>query len=199
MASVEESAWLPITGYGLFHISGNRNGKNIEQTYIDNALQTLHESGNGIVRMMCTDCEAGYQDVYYKRITAAPDDLMSTLLYDFKSKAKNILNRDFKIFSSYEDAMNSTNAWEVCETPSQKMAFPAQCKPNATSTTPTKFHRAVETALHSRDDASTNRNWGFYIEADFLPETAEWMSESDEMKAFLDPISELLKDDDITW
>ena len=83
--------------------------------------------------------------------------------------------------------------------PSQKMAFPAQCKPNATSPTPTKFHRAVETTLHSRDNASTNRNWGFYIEADFLPETAEWMSESDEMKAFLDPISELLKDDDITW
>ena len=200
MTSVEESAWLPITGYGLYHINGKRNGKAIEQTYIDNALQLLHESGNGIVRMMCSDCEVGYQDVYYKRITAVPDDLMTTLLYDFKSKSKNILNRDFKIFSSYEDALNNTNAWEVCETPSQKMAFPAQCKPNANSPTPTKWHRASsETDLKDRDNASTNRDVGYYIEAEFLPETAEWMSESDEMKAFLDPSSELLKDEEITW
>ena len=200
MLSVEESTWLPITGYGLFHISGKRSGKVIEEMYLDNALQTLHESGNGIVRMMCTDCEVGYQDVYYKRITAAPDDLMSTLLYDFKSKAKNILNRDFKIYSSYEDALNNTNAWEVCETPSRKMAFPAQCKPNANSTTPTKWHRAKSSAsLANRDNASTNRDVGFYIEADFVPETAVWMSESDEMNAFLDPSSDLLKDDEITW
>ncbi len=200
MSSVEESAWIPVTGYGIFHISGQRHQKSIEQTYIDNALQALHESGNGIVRMMCTDCEVGYQDVYYKRITAAPDDLMSILLYDFKSKAKNILNRDFKIYSSYEDALNNTNAWEVCETPSQKMGFPAQCKPNANSTAPTKWHRAKSmTDLKDRDNASTNRHVGYYIEADFLPETAEWMSESDEMKAFLDPSSELSKDDEIAW
>ena len=197
---VEESGWLPITGYGLWHIPGSRNGKGIEQTYIDNALQALYESGNGIVRIMCSDCEVGYQDVYYKRITAIPDDLMITLLYDFKSKAKNILNRDFKIFSSYEDALNNTNAWEVCEKPSRKMAFPAQCKPNATSPTPMKWHRAQsKTSLANRDNASTNRNYGMYIEANFLPETAEWMSESDEMKAFLDPSSELLKDEEITW
>ena len=197
---VEESGWLPIAGYGLWHIPGLRHGELIEQTYIDNALQALYESGNGIVRMMCSDCEVGYQDVYYKRITAVPDDLMITLLYDFKSKAKNILNRDFKIFSSYEDALNNTNAWEVCEKPSRTMAFPAQCKPNATSPTPTKWHRAKsKTSLANRDNASTNRNYGMYIEANFLPETAEWMSESDEMKAFLDPSSELLKDEEITW
>ena len=200
MASVEESAWLPITGYGLWHIAGMRHGETIEETYIDNALHLLHESGNGIVRMMCSDCEVGYEDVYYKRITAIPDDLMSTLMYDFKSTAKNILNRDFKIFSSYEDALNNTNAWEVCEKTTQIMAFPAQCKPNATSPTPTKWHRAQsKTSLANRDDASTNRHLGYYIEAEFLPETEEWMSESDEMKAFLDPSSVLRKDDEITW
>ena len=197
---VEESAWIPVTGYGIFEIPGTRNGELIEQTYVDNTLQALHDSGNSIFRMKFSDCEEGYQDIYFRRITEVPDDIMVTLLYDFKYKAKNILNRDFKIYSSYEDARNNMNAWEVCEKSTQKMGFPAQCKPNANSTAPTKFHRAKsETILYQRNSASTNKNAGFYVERDFLPETAEWMSESDEMKAFLDPSSDLQKDDKISW
>lgn len=194
---VEESAWIPIVGYGKFNIPGNRNGRNIEKAYISNALQALHESGNGVIRMICYGCETGFQDLYYKRITAAPDDLLTTLLHDFKQKGGNLLNRDFKIYSSYKNALNDTDAWEVCESPEHEMAFPARCKPNADWETPAGFFRAKKNQLRTREKSSTNRNLGFYVEDTHLPETEAWMAESDEMKAFLNPESTLEKDDEI--
>jgi len=195
---IEESAWIPMVGYGHFNINGNRNGEIISETYLSNALQALHDSGSGIVRMICYDCEVGFKDLYYQRITAAPDDLLTTLLYDFKEKKGNILNRDFKIFSSYSNALNSTDAWEVCESSTKKMGFPANCKPDTSWTTPVRFFRALPEKIYARHESSTNRHIGFYIEDNHLPDTGAWMSESDEMKAFLNPESNLEKDHEIT-
>lgn len=68
------------------------------------SLQSLHESGNSIIGMICCDCEAGFQDLFYKHIAAAPNNLLTILLHDFKEKSGNLW---------IEISKFSTSTWET--------------------------------------------------------------------------------------
>jgi len=168
---VEESAWIPIVGYGRNNIPGWRNGEVLEETYLSRALQELYDSGNSISRMNCQDCEVRFQVLYYHRITTIPEDLLTTLLHDFKQRGGNILKRDYNIYSSYADALNNTNPWEVCDSSDRKMAFPAKCRPNLNSAAPEKFFQAKENKLQEARNDITNRHLGFYVESNLIPAT----------------------------
>ena len=69
-----------------------------------------------------------------------------------------------------------------------------RCKPTENSTVPDIWARNQENDL-SRWEAG-KRHTVFYIEKAMPPETDEWMTEDDEMAAFLSPKSDLKKDDD---
>ena len=105
----------------------------------------------------------------------------------------NEINIDYVLYSSYEDALNRTNAWEGCDRPDpgREMGFPALCRPNmADVVDPTilnmwsTFH---ENMIGGTDVKEGKNNVAFYIEKDHLPETDGWMTVDDEMNAFMYP------------
>ena len=153
-----------------------------------------------------------FQDIYYRRYTSVPAafDLWYALLRDFKHEPGNALNRDFSIFSTYEEAVNNENAWQFCEQDDGFLrGFPGLCRPKED-----EYFNGIEEQW-GRAEAPETKEGGiglawrekeiggkihiaFYIEKGFQPETEEWMTEDDEMKKFLFPESYLDAEDDIT-
>lgn len=180
--------------------------------YANKAPQLLYESANSIIRRICLDCDAMFQDIYYRRYTSVGEvfDLWYSLLRDFKHEPGNILDRDFNIFSTYEDAINNDNKWEFCEEgDDSSRGFPGLCRPREEQVfdgIDDQWGKAQDpeskeggTGLGWRvDDNQIKRDIAFYIEKGSEPEVEEWMSENDEMKKFLFPESYLDADDEIT-
>jgi len=195
MIQVEDTSWIPLSGTGVFYLWGRRANKDVKDIYMDNWKQTLFDSKNSIIRRSCLDCPDGWKDLYMKRITDAPDDFMETLHYNFVEKNKNLLNRDFQIFSSYENALNSIDPWQYCEQGQEPMGFPGSCKPTADAVVPNIWSRNKQNKL--TDYEAGMKDIAFFIEKEGEPETEEWMREEDEMKHFLYPDSTLDRYDNI--
>jgi len=88
-------------------------------------------ASSGIFYRDCRSCAATHQKIYYKRITPVPagfsiyDQMVTTW-----SSTNNVLNTDFKLYSSYYDMMNGTNAWSFCNYDTTAVAFPGDCGPS---------------------------------------------------------------------
>jgi len=86
-----------------------------------------------IIKRMCVDCHSEpHQEIYYKRVTPIPDgfDLLANLKNERSLKAGNEWNKDFKLYSTYEDAVNDVNAWKCpSNTYRYNNGFPGLCSP----------------------------------------------------------------------
>jgi hypothetical protein len=72
------------------------------------------QSPTRIVKRECTDCAASHREVYYKRLTPLSGiDLHEYLCCNWLS-AHNQMNVDFKLYSSYADAINDVSPWTYC-------------------------------------------------------------------------------------
>lgn len=201
---VEESNWVPIVGSGLLDIGGEKVGQDYEQYTIDrSAGDILYDSPNMIIRRVCLTCNDLYKNVYYKRISYPDDiDVWDLLLRDFKPGASNIMGRDFKIFSTYEDAVNNRNAWEVCETSEVQIGFPALCHPSYdddVSVYEDQWSRTQEGDMTTLDSGGGHKDFAYYIEVEQVSDDiGDWMTEDDEMMNFLYPGSTLYHNESIT-
>jgi len=78
----------------------------------------------------CTSCGSSHRFIFYKRLTPIPatfsiyDQMITTW-----SSANNVLNTDFKLYSSYADMMKGVNAWTSCNYDDSGIAFPRDCGP----------------------------------------------------------------------
>ena len=207
-----ESNWVPIVGYGRLNIPGKRDGVNIEyDNFANKSPQLLYESAHNIIRRICWDCDEAFQDLYYRRYTSVADfDLWYSLLRDFKHEPGNQYDRDFNIFSTYEDAVKNINAWQYCEEEHDGVlrGFPGLCRPTeddifdgideqwGRAEAPDTKEGGIGMAWRDKD--IDIKHIAFYIEKPLKPQTDEWMTEDDEMKKFLFPESVLDSDDEIT-
>uniref|UniRef100_A0A7S4SEI4 WSC domain-containing protein n=1 Tax=Ditylum brightwellii TaxID=49249 RepID=A0A7S4SEI4_9STRA len=191
---VEEGNWIPIVGSNDFHISGYRDGVLIEITNTNNFNSILAKSAHSLIRRLCLDCVAPYRDVYYRRKTPAPDNLSLIMYQAFNHDMEgNRMGVDFNIYSTLEEALREINPWKYCAPydPSNTRGFPNRCGPDFES---------------SRTDQWTRYNWRgdivwqngvksvkrvlFAIQNDGIDQIKfkqEWMTESEEMLAFLFP------------
>ncbi len=75
---------------------------------------------NGIFYRKCSTsgsspCDSEHSLIYYKRLTCLPssfsiyDNMLTTW-----SSTNNVLNTDFKLYSSYTDLVNDVNSWTYC-------------------------------------------------------------------------------------
>ena len=187
---VEDSPWEPIKGRGKFVIPN-------EKVAIDKLRrfdELFYDSRHKIARHICADCSPNtYKDVYYRRIDDSVSQAMGAqsinglagiLWGDFQpyGVVENVFNVDFKIYSSYEDAMNDNNPWEYCEwLPPQKYGFPGNCKPNRF----VPFHAHTSRIDSSGNHATGKQHVAFYTEAVVEPENIDvWMSQDEEMDFF---------------
>jgi len=107
-------------------------------------LLLLSQSPNRIIRRQCSNCTVTHQEIYYKRITDAPSnprdfnglvptDFLDLFLNNWFSVPNNTLNTDFELYSTYSDALNGKNRWEVCNYDRSTIGFPRDCAPKSDS------------------------------------------------------------------
>mmetsp|Transcript_4544 Transcript_4544/g.10766 ORF Transcript_4544/g.10766 Transcript_4544/m.10766 type:complete len:161 (-) Transcript_4544:720-1202(-) len=84
----------------------------------------MNQDLNRVIHRHCSDCSATNTDIYYKRLTPVPDqsaftgeatDFVNLFTDNWMSTPNNILNTDFKLYSTYDDAINDVNAWTWCD------------------------------------------------------------------------------------
>ncbi len=121
------SPWKQINGIGSLH-SGN------SALMKPQLITLLNASPNKIIRFLCESCTSpDHQQVYYKRLTPAPSNLVDILEYSWTA-TNNVLNTDFQLFSTYEDAVRGTSAWTFCGGYDQGgVGFPGTCGPTSAS------------------------------------------------------------------
>lgn len=88
-------------------------------------------SANKIVRRRCVDCNLTHKEIYYRRFDESgklPEsfDLKENLL-NVWNQENNVFNVDFKLYSTYEDALNNVNEWTYCNF--GHVGFPRDCGP----------------------------------------------------------------------
>jgi len=83
-----------------------------------------------VFRRLCKTCDAEHTEIYYKRITPIPSgwsvyNNMKTVW----ASANNIINIDFKLYSTYSDLINDTNPWAFCNYDDfgNLIGFPRDC------------------------------------------------------------------------
>ena len=187
---VEDSPWEPIVGTGKFYMG------NIPSKKLPRFDELFYESRHKIARRICADCVPDtYKDVYYRRVDDSVGEAMGAshsipnlapiLLGNFQPYGidENVFNVDFKIYSSYEDALNDNNPWEYCEwLPPQTYGFPGNCKPNRSDPDVTHHTSRIDS---SGNHAGGRQHVSFYSETVVEPENIDtWMSKDEEMDYF---------------
>jgi hypothetical protein len=145
--------WTLVFGLGTYQPEMEKDISDT-QAFVD----LVEGRCNKIVRRICDSCsEESHRNIYYKRITPIPASL--NFLELFKSQwvscPGNILNIDFRLYSSYEDAVNDTNRWNYCNYNKAGVGFPRECGPTSKVT-----HQWNSFELHS----SLEENIGFFVE-----------------------------------
>merc|ERR1712039_87280 len=77
--------------------------------------KALSASPTGIVKRLCAGCGDSHREVYYKRLTAVPNDLdLFAALKSNWTDYKNVLHKDFEIYGDYQAALTGRQPWQFC-------------------------------------------------------------------------------------
>lgn len=162
--AVDPSEWTYVSGTG--NLSPEKVGMEGTQDPIL-FVDMLNASPNSIIRRTCPNCVSTHKDIYYKRLTPVPHNinLLDYLQNRFRME-DNMLGTDFKLYSSYKDALDDNNTWTYCNY--DHVGFPRDCGP--TRRVPDQWNRfyidtndyAVDVAFYveglSQDFASPHHN-----------------------------------------
>jgi hypothetical protein len=120
-------------------------------------------SPNKIVYRHCPRCLTSHQHIYYRRITPLPDpntfNFYDLFLSNWISK-NNVLNVDFELYSTYDDAINRNNKWMYCNYDESLVGFPRDC--GVTAYTPCQWNSYKKSVCNPSEYGP--RNHAFYVE-----------------------------------
>jgi len=80
-----------------------------------------------IFKRECSSCVSGYKEIFYKRLTPIPATLSIYSLFCNWVSTNNILNQDFKLYSTLADLINDVNGWTYCNYDDPGIGFPRDC------------------------------------------------------------------------
>ena len=92
----------------------------------EHVMKHVAESTNGIIRRLCESCRDSHKEIYYRRLTdfptreeyrssgSAASSFMDMMINNWYSYPRNVLDTDFALFSTYQDALAGINAWNYC-------------------------------------------------------------------------------------
>jgi len=118
------------------YVVGNLDDREVNNTYDAFVFRNRVEASDPrIVWRECPSCAESHKNVYYKRLTSMPDDfdLLDNLMNNWFSE-NNLLNVDFALYSSYEDAATNENPWQFCNYDDPLVGFPRDCGPDGAVT-----------------------------------------------------------------
>ena len=144
--------WTPVASKGIFYdIDSNVDANQFRRIWASSPNQILHRK--------CRDCVSSHQDIYYRRfdgVGGLPSnlDLLDTVKNNWFDSPNNTFNVDFKLYSSYDDALNDTNAWTFCNFDDPGVGFPRDCGPTG----------EVASQWNSFTGRGGQLNVGFYVE-----------------------------------
>jgi hypothetical protein len=130
-------------------------------------MAAFNKSPKKIVLRQCHNCRKSHRFIYYRRLTPVPATLnLFDLFHDnffTDANSKNVPGVDFKLFSSYEDALALKNNWTYCDKRgSDLVGFPRDCSP-------TDYVSCQATSLSRMSSCSNEEDYsavsyGFYIQ-----------------------------------
>jgi len=118
----QDNQYIPVYSkgeYGLLDLG--------EQT--TNKLFNVYK----IFKRDCLSCGDEYKEIYYKRLTDIPENFSIYSQFNNWTNVNNVLNTDFKLYSTLEDLINDTNAWDFCNYNDPNIGFPRDCGSSTTS------------------------------------------------------------------
>ena len=76
----------------------------------------------------CSTCPESHKNVYYRRKTPFPEGIsIYHLLHHTWASHGNMLDTDFGLFSTFEDARDEVNGWKYCNYDHNGVGFPRDC------------------------------------------------------------------------
>jgi hypothetical protein len=143
----ESTKWSDIVvGEGIYFQPPNIDPAKSDSDFrslIENACYDMVDgqkvARHCIIRRACASCRSeSHRDIYYKRISDLPPALgepneiyFLDMFMNNWGSAYNLMDTDFKLYSTYEDALADTNSWEYCDYQSSfdNYGFPRNCGP----------------------------------------------------------------------
>jgi hypothetical protein len=139
---IDDLEWEQVAGFGSLYYPY----KNLREDYddIDDEFRAKLSDPPFIIRRVCPSCAASHRDIYYKRLTPVPlvknvtqdgqlVEVKYNFLYNFLDswykEPSNLLNTDFTLHSTYDDAVEGTNGWTYCNYNHHSVGFPRDCGP----------------------------------------------------------------------
>merc|ERR1711879_222616 len=134
----------------------------------DTAFRALIESSpNKIIYRKCLYCHNTHRDIYYKRLTDLPEesevDFLDLFMNNWSDTPSNVMGDDFKLFSSYEDALADVGNWTFCNYNDPRIGFPRDCGPTGS--------RGNQWNSYVRGGAQADHHQ-FYVEKSAVDQTA---------------------------
>eukprot|EP01084_Bolivina_argentea_P250914 420598_1 len=108
----DASYWISVmsTGPGNDWPAGSGSHRHIGQTATNDMWR---ETLTPYFRRECPTCDTTHQQIIYKRITNPQSFDVYTCMREWLS-TNNVLGQDFNLYSTLQDAINDTNAWQYC-------------------------------------------------------------------------------------
>jgi len=156
----DSSRWTYFVGEGSLRDEEN------ETTDALKVRAMFEAAPNKIIRRACLNCYNSHKDIYYKRLTALPEnfDILNLMMNDWLN-TDNVLNVDFELYSTYSDAVagNQDARWTYCNYNDYGIGFPRDCGP--TGYVPHQWNSYYRGGGHAKNHA-------FFVEAspDFVYE-----------------------------
>ena len=98
--------------------------------------QIWSHSPNQILNRKCDSCVSSHRNIYYRRFdgNGLPSglDMLDLILRNWSSSPNiqhNDFDEDFKLYSTYEDALLDQNQWTFCNFNDPGVGFPGDCGP----------------------------------------------------------------------
>ena len=143
----EGLTWKQIFGKGIFFLPPDEDAA-AGDAEMRADLKACKSGDPGshycLIRRVCTSCDkVSHRDIVYKRLTVFPpfqegiatDDTVdiANLFQNQWREEHNVLNVDYKLYSSVQNALNDTNAWTVSDynTNTAKYGFPRNSGPHS--------------------------------------------------------------------
>ena len=154
------SKWTQVAGRGISYYPT----KILDLKVRDRDFRDLFiKSPNKIVYRHCQLCLESHRHIFYRRLTPLPDastfNFLDLFMNNWFSK-NNTLNVDFKLYSTYDDAVADRNAWSYCNYDDTGVGFPRDC--GILEYTPCQWNSYVRSTCSKAEYSSHNH--GFYVE-----------------------------------
>eukprot|EP00521_Asterionellopsis_glacialis_P007862 CAMPEP_0195287868 /NCGR_PEP_ID=MMETSP0707-20130614/4757_1 /TAXON_ID=33640 /ORGANISM="Asterionellopsis glacialis, Strain CCMP134" /LENGTH=739 /DNA_ID=CAMNT_0040347671 /DNA_START=73 /DNA_END=2289 /DNA_ORIENTATION=- len=154
----DESEWTIVAGSDGMDYTGNNDWHTYGPVAVADLLKA---SENQILRRVCATCVPQVQDIFYRRFTDIPEGIANYHLFDKIKNHRgedehNVWNEDFKLYSTYEDAVNDENAWDCEKAGGYRYGegFPGDCSP----------YGRIQNQDTQFDHRRGKTNVGFYVE-----------------------------------